>query len=169
VTIDKKTTNKRRVAVPVTCHPSLVTLFLLGAILFLATTDNDAQTAIKGHANGFTSVEYYAPPNETRAESRMSGAEAQPLAGGLLAVKQLKLETFSTNGASQVVAEAPECVYDMVNRTANSAGHLQLRNGDGKLRVEGDGFLWRQDDSSLTISNHVHMVIETGPEIAGGL
>ena len=161
MTSDEKMTNARRVKILVTRHPSLVTLCLLGAIIFLAATDNDAQTAIKGHANGFTSVEYYAPPNETRVKSRMSGAEAQPLAGGLLAVKQLKLETFSTNGAPQVVAEAPECVYDMVNRTANSAGHLQLRNGDGKLRVEGDGFLWRQDDSSLTISNHVDSVVKT--------
>ncbi len=157
-------------SVPVTRHPSLVTGFLvIVAFVFLAATDNEAQQAIKGHANGFNSVDYYAPPNETRVKSRMSVTEAQPLAGGLLAVKQLKLETFSTNGAPQVVAEAPECVYDQGNRTANSAGHLQLRNGDGKLRIEGDGFLWRQDDSSLTISNHVHMVIETGPELKAGL
>ena len=119
--------------------------------------------------SGFTSVEYYAQPNQTRVKSRMSGAEAQPLAGGQLAVKQLTLETFSTNGSPQVMVEAPECVYDMVNRTANSAGHLQLRSGDGKFHVEGDGFLWRQDDSWLTISNHFHMVIETEPEMNAGL
>ena len=145
----------------VTRHPSLVTgLLIAAAVLFLAVTECDAQMASVA-ANGFTSVEYYAQPNQTRVKSRMSGAEAQPLAGGQLAVKQLKLETFSTNGTPQVVVEAPECVYDMVNRTANSAGHLQLRSGDGKLRTEGDGFLWRQDDSSLTLSNNVYSVIKT--------
>ena len=36
----------------------------------------------------------------------------------------------------------------------------KLQTGDGKFRVEGDGFLWRQNDSFLTISNHVHTVIE---------
>ena len=91
----------------------------------------------------------------------MSGAEAQPLAGSLLAIKQLKMETFGTNGSPQVVVEAPECVYDTSLGVANSAGHLRLQNGDGKLRTEGDGFLWRQSDNSLTISNNVFTLIKT--------
>lgn len=160
MTSDKKIPGVRQVMFSVTCHLSLA-MFALGAILFLTVAGSSAQPAMAGHANGFTSAEYFAPPNETRVKSRMSGAEAQPLAGGQLAVKQLKLETFSTNGTPLVVVEAPECVYDMTSRTANSAGHVQLRNGDGKLRMEGDGFLWRQDDSSLTISNHVDSVVKT--------
>ena len=95
----------------------------------------------------------------------MSGAEAQPQPGGLLIIKQLKLETFNTNGKLEVVVNAPECVYDTLKGMANSAGHLQLRTGDGKIRVEGDGFLWRQSDSFLTISNHVRTVIENGAEM----
>ena len=102
-------------------------------------------------------------------KSRLSGADAQPLPGGLLVIKALKLETFNTNGSPQAVVEAPECVYDMRNGTASSPGHLQLRSADGKIRTEGDGFLWRQDASFLTISNHVHSVIETGPEMKTGL
>jgi hypothetical protein len=43
---------------------------------------------------------------------------------------------------------------------ANSPGHLQLQAGDGKFHVEGEGFLWRQNDSFLTISNNVRTVIE---------
>jgi hypothetical protein len=43
---------------------------------------------------------------------------------------------------------------------ANSPGHLQVQTGDGKFRVEGDGFLWRQSDSFLTISNNVRTVVE---------
>ncbi len=113
-----------------------------------------------GHASDFTSVEYYPAPNQTQIKTRLSGSEAQPEAGGLLVVKQLKLESFSTNGNPQAMVEAPECIYDTLHNTANSAGHLELRSGDGRIRTEGDGFLWRQNDSFLTISNHVRTVIE---------
>ena len=135
------------------------------AVLLFAAMENCAQQT----PGGFTSVEYFPQPNQTRMKTRLAGAEAQPLPGGLLVIKQLKLETFTTNGSPQAVVEAPECVYDTVHNTASSAGHLRLQSGDGKIRTEGDGFLWRQNDSFLTISNHVHTVIETGPEMNTGL
>jgi hypothetical protein len=135
------------------------------AILFFAAMENRAQQT----PGGFTSVEYFPQPNQTRMKSRLAGAEAQPLPGGLLVIKQLKLETFTTNGSPQAVVEAPECIYDTVHDMANSAGHLQLQSGDGKIRTEGDGFLWRQDDLFLTISNNVHTMIESGPEMKIGL
>ena len=90
----------------------------------------------------------------------MSGAEASPLPGGLLDVKKLKVETFNTAGRTELVVRAPQCTYAPLDGVASSAGHLELRSGDGKFRVEGDGFLWRQNESSLTISNHVHTVID---------
>jgi hypothetical protein len=140
------------------------------AALFISGARGLAQPGAASHARDFTSVKYYdAAPLQRQMKSRLSGAEAQPLPGGLLVIKQLKLETFTTNGSPQAIVEAPECVYDMRNGVANSAGHLQLQSGDGKIRVEGDGFLWRQDDSFLKISNNVHTVIETGPEMNTGL
>jgi hypothetical protein len=146
--------------------PKHLKLILSGlTVLFFAAMENRAQQT----PGGFTSVEYFAQPNQTQMKSRLSGAEAQPLPGGLLVIKHLKLETFNTNGSPQAIVEAPECVYDTQHNTANSAGHLQLQSGDGKFRTEGDGFLWRQDDSFLTISNHVHTVIEIGPEMNIGL
>jgi len=126
--------------------------------------DVSTQPDTAGRTRDFTSVEYYAQPKQTQMKTRLSGAEAQPLPGGLLVIKQLKLEMFNTNGSPQAVVEAPDCIYDTQGNTANSAGHLKLQSGDGKIRVEGDGFLWRQENSFLTISNHVHSVIETGPE-----
>jgi len=138
--------------------------FSISILLFISISNNRAQPAVASHARGFTSVEYYPVPLQQQMKSRLSGAEAQPEPGGLLVIKQLKLETFNTNGSPQAVVEAPECIYDAQHYTASSAGHLQLQNGDGKIRTEGDGFLWRQEDSFLTISNHVHTMIETGPE-----
>ena len=139
------------------------------AALFFFATHGLAQPVAASRAQGFTSVEYYPAPLQQQMKSRLSGASAQPEPGGLLVIQQLKLETFNTNGSPQAVVEAPECVYDTQQFTATSAGHLKLQNGDGKIRTEGDGFLWRQEDSFLTISNHVHTVIETGPEMNTGL
>jgi hypothetical protein len=123
-----------------------------------------AQSNAVSHANDFTSVEYYPTPHQQQMKSRLSGAEAQPLPGGLLAIKQLKLETFGLNGTPEIIVNAPECVYDQLNGIASSPGRLQVRTGDGKFHVEGEGFLWRQSDSFLTISNRVSTVIALGPE-----
>ena len=123
-----------------------------------------AQSNVVGHASDFTSVEYYPAPNQQQMKSRLSGAEAQPLPGGLLAIKQLKLETFGPDGKSEIVVNAPECIYDQSGGTASSAGRLQVQYQAGKIRVEGEGFLWRQGDSFLTISNRISTVLEFGSE-----
>ena len=123
-----------------------------------------AQSNTMSHASDFTSVEYFPAPNQQQMRSRLSGAEAQPLPGGLLAIKELKLETFGLDGQPEIVVNAPECTYDQLNGTASSPGRLQVQYQEGKIRVEGEGFLWRQSDSFLTISNRVSTVLELGPE-----
>ena len=91
---------------------------------------------------------------------RLSGAEALPLPGGLLDVRQLRVETFGTDGKPEMVVRAPQCTYAPLDGVANSAGRMEMQNGDGKFRVEGEGFLWRQGASSLTISNRVRTTID---------
>ncbi|MGO8838956.1 MAG: hypothetical protein ACLQAH_12400 [Limisphaerales bacterium] len=113
-----------------------------------------------GHATDFTTTEYYEPPHQQQVKSILSGAEAQPQPGGLLIIKQLKLRTFGLDGTPEKVVTAPECIYDTQGATASSAGPLQLQNVDGTFRVEGEGFLWRQTNSFLTISNNVRTWIE---------
>jgi hypothetical protein len=140
-------------------------VLIAGTILLFAAVQNErAQQDGVQHANDFTSVEYFEPPYQKQMKSRLSGAEASPQAGGLLVIKQLKLETFAVDGKLEMVVEAPSCTYDTLNATASSPGPLQLRTGDGKFRVEGEGFLWRQTNSFLTISNNVRSLIEMAPE-----
>ena len=153
-----------RLAIGVTGHLPPVTRTLVAAILLLlAATGVSAQTNILSHASDFTSVEYYPPPNQQQVKSRLSGAEAQPLPGGLLAIKQLKLEVFRPNGDPEIVVNAPECIYNQFEGTASSPGRLEVQTGDSRIRVEGEGFSWRQNDSFLTISNQVRTIIKTGP------
>ena len=145
--------------------PFIVSIFMALGFFAIAT---QAQQNLAGHANDFSSVDYWEAPHQQVMKSRLSGAEAQPQ-GQLLVIKQLKLEMFDTNGVTEVVVKAPDCVYDTLHSVASSPGHLWLESGDGKSHVEGDGFLWRQTNSFLTISNNVHTVIETTPEKKTGL
>ena len=114
-----------------------------------------------GHASDFTSVEYFEPPHQQLMKSRLSGAEAQPQAGGLLVIKQLKLETFDTNGMPGMIVKAPQCVYDTMHGVASSPGHLQLETADGKFPRRGRRFFVAASESILYISNNVQTVIET--------
>jgi hypothetical protein len=135
-------------------------LLALSAFFFISVSNDRAQQ--NGFsANDFTSVEYFDAPHQRQKKSELSGAAAQPLAGGLLVIKNLKLEMFDVDGKTNFIVEAPECVYDTIHQTADSSGHLQLRTGDGKFHVEGDGFFWRQTDQFLMISNNVRTVIES--------
>lgn len=142
--------------------PGRIKFWLAAAMIFFtAVAGNRAQQLPVGHASNFTSDIYFEQPNERQVKIRLSGAEASPLPGGLLEVKQLQIEKFSTNGVLQLQARAPQCTYAPLDGVASSAGRLELQTGDGKFRLEGGGFLWRQAESSLTISNNVRTVIET--------
>ena len=133
------------------------------AIFFFAGTSNHAQTMPAGHATGFTTESYYEAPHDQQVKIKLSGADASPLPGGLLDVKQMRVETFTVDGRPELVVRAPQCTYAPLDGgVANSAGHIKLQTADGKFQVEGDGFLWRQNDNVLTISNHVQTVMQSG-------
>jgi hypothetical protein len=136
-------------------------LSVVVALGFFAASAQQAPPT--GHSSDFSSVQYFEPPHQLLMKSRLSGIEAQPQ-GQLLLIKQLKLETFDSNGVPGLIVKAPECVYDTVRGLANSPGHLRLETADGSSHVEGDGFLWLQSNQKLYISNHVQTVIEPGPK-----
>ena len=132
-----------------------------GGLIFLAgPLDGFGQQEVLGNATDFTSDEYFQPPNQQRVKMRLTGTSASPLPGGILDITNLKIETFNLNGQTQAVVTAPECLYAQYDGVASSAGHLELRTADGKIDITGDGFLWRQSDNSLTISNNVHSVVK---------
>ncbi len=144
----------RRVTVPVTA--------LWMAILLVTAMDNHGQQIpAKFNSSDFNSVEYYSEaPHQQQIKRWLSGAEAQSLPGGLLLLKEVKIETFDLNGKLQLVAKSPECTYDPLNGIASSPEEVHMQAGDGQLQIDGKGFMWRQSDSFLTISNQVQTVIE---------
>ena len=141
--------------------PGMAKLYLaaVAAALVLAAVDNHAQQIPAAHAKDFTSHTYFEPPHEQQVKMKLSGAEAVPLAGFMWDVKQLHIETFDESGKLEMVVRAPQCSYAL-GGVASSPGRLELQAGDGKFRVSGVGFLWRQTESLLIISNDVHSVVE---------
>jgi len=127
-----------------------------GLAVWFAAAGVHAQQS--GHATNFTTTEYY--PDQKHVKSILSGSEAFSRPDQTLVVKQLKLQTFDPEGKPGMVLTAPECIYDEKHGTASSPGSLQVQNSVGTFRAEGQGFLWRQTNNFLTISNDVHTLIE---------
>jgi hypothetical protein len=115
-----------------------------------------------GSGTNVTSVMYFDPPNEQQIKVRLSGAEMSSLPGAMYDVKKLKIERFGEDGKLQAVAVAPECIYAPMDGVANSDGPLELTMEDGKMRLQGQGFQWQQEQSLLVISNRVHTIIKMG-------
>ena len=68
------------------------------AIFSIAAAGDSTQPLPVKHATDFTSSQYFEPPHGQQVKMKLSGAEALPLPGGLLDVRQLRVETFSTDG-----------------------------------------------------------------------
>jgi hypothetical protein len=139
----------------------LVKTIAASGLLFLSGfTGSYAQSDVLGHATDFSSDQYFEPPNQQRVKMRLTGTSASPLPGRALNITDLKIETFNLSGQTEAIVHAPECIYAPYDGLARSAGHLELQTANGKITITGDGFLWRQSDNSLTISNNVHTVIK---------
>jgi lipopolysaccharide export system protein LptA len=110
----------------------------------------------------YTYPQYHPPPNETQLKSLLKGARARPLdpQANRTLVTKASLENFETNGVSKLIVEAAECLSDKIQGTVNSSNALRVFTRDGKFFIEGIGFLWRQTNSFLFISNKVHTIAE---------
>ena len=144
--------------------PKQFWLVLAAMFLFIAVEMNRAQQMQAAHATSFSTDMYYDAPNEDKIKMRLSGSESLPLPGGYLDVKNMKVEQYSTNSILQLQAESPQCTLRYAESVADSPGHLEMRSGDGKVHISADGFLlvFKQDATSLILSNNVHTVIESG-------
>lgn len=99
-------------------------------------------------------LETHDPPYEAQVKTLLEGAKADMLPGGrLFLFTDAKLSSFNTNGALEMVAETPHCVFDSTAKTVSSDQHLQVWTADG-LFTEGKGFILQLTNSNLIISNH---------------
>ncbi len=102
----------------------------------------------------FTFPEY---DKQNRLRSLLVGMGARPQLDGRVAMEQLHLQTYTEDGLTNLVIVGTNCVFNPQTHLAWSPDRLRVRSADGRFVIEGVGFLWRQTDSHLTISNQVHI------------
>ncbi len=129
--------------------------FLVASLLLVAFN----AAALEG--SNFSTSEYFPGTNYTKLWHKLSAAQARSLPGNRQLLTNVKLQAFKVTGELELVIEVPECVYDQTNKTVGSPGSLQVQSGDGRFRIAGDGFLYRQGESRVVISNRVHATVET--------
>ncbi|MBI3850667.1 MAG: hypothetical protein HY298_10410 [Verrucomicrobia bacterium] len=130
---------------------------LLAAFVLLVVTLHGQQRGVV--ISKFRFAEPYDPPLQNQTKYLLMGAEGRALGEGKVLLKEFRMETFARNGDRQTISSAPECVYDTINRTVSSAGPMQMQTADGKFFIQGEGFLLRQTNLSLVISNKVETTI----------
>jgi lipopolysaccharide export system protein LptA len=136
--------------------PGVFLVLALGVLLSAGPARG--QRVLEG--KGFKFAEYFDPPHETQMKSLLEGAKGQPLPEGRIQITGAKRQSFRENGEPEMTVEAPECVFDQGQKSVSSSGPFHLRTGDGKLYLEGEGFLWLLADSSLFVSNRVHTIVQ---------
>jgi len=116
-----------------------------------------------GAAGAFRVPEYYDKENASKLKSLLTGTAAAPQPDGTLRLATVQLVTFDLNGKTNLVFTGTNCVLDARHRIVYSADALAMRTGDGRLYVSGVGFLFRQTNSHVIISNQVHTIIKGAP------
>lgn len=142
-----------------TTRLSLWASAIVGLCWLAADGAAQTQTVPVVTVSGFSASGYHPAPNHTRLKFQITGARAQPEAGNRVRVTEARVQSFRVSGEPEMIIIAPDCVYNPSQRTATSPGRLEVRTGDNRFSVEGEGFLWRGDESTLTISNQVRSVI----------
>ncbi|MCL5097004.1 MAG: hypothetical protein M1608_05650 [Candidatus Omnitrophica bacterium] len=146
-------------------HPALIglgknglTALAASALLVLANPwAVPSQTSEAAIVKEFKIPDYY--PNTQNLKTLLIGAEAKFQINQPIPIKGLLIETYASDGKTNLIIQAADCIYNTENQTASSNGHLQMRTADGRFHLEGDGFLWRQTESKLVVSNRVCTMI----------
>lgn len=95
----------------------------------------------------------------SQLKSLLQAAEAQSRTPTLVEARGVRIETYQTNGVTNLVVTAPHCTLDLDQRTAASPGRLEARTGDGRFFIEGTGFLCQLTNARITMTNGVRTVI----------
>lgn len=133
-------------------------VWVLFAICNLLTL---GQETIPGRIKDFSLPEYFSPPNENQLRSLLQGAEAELRPDNTIVIYKLHAITFRQTGELELEINAPVCHYNPADHVAYSSNALEVRTGDSRLKVRGEGFLWQQHEAILIISNHVHCILRT--------
>lgn len=115
--------------------------------------------------SNFKIIERFSPkemlPGQTnQTKTVLTGAKARQQPGGLILVDQMRIDSLQPDGGTNIIARAPECVFDFVERVAQSTGRLEVASADGQYRISGQqGFACWLTNTYIILSNHVRTEI----------
>jgi lipopolysaccharide export system protein LptA len=139
----------------ITHHAFRITI----AALFIYTLSSGFVAAQTAEGSDFKATgEFFDPPNERQMQNLIESARWRHQ-GSETVLYDVKVQKFRTNGAVELIIEAPESFYDETRKAVNSPGPVQFRTGDGQFNLSGVGYLWLQTNSTLYISNQVKTVV----------
>jgi lipopolysaccharide export system protein LptA len=131
------------------------------AVIFFAAACVHAQVPQEAKSiRGFRKVFYRTTAQAKIPEAVCTGAEANPLTGSQIQVKDFQLETLRDGQTTQFTAKSPECMIDVKEEYASSPGALQGFTANTNFYIQGVGFLCTKSNSLLVISNQVETRIE---------
>ena len=94
----------------------------------------------------------------------LTGAKGQPVTNDVYLITTMRLEHYELDGRTNLIALAPECLFNNDTRVAWSTGRLEIIGLDGDVHVEGHrGFRAFMTNSTLIISNRVRTIIRQNP------
>lgn len=148
-------------------HWRLRTAFAFtGALALLLAVPLFAQIRQGFRGSGSKYPEFYplqpgTGPQTNRLKGMFFGSEWQHLSNKVFRVNGMKIEHYEWAGTTNLVATAPECLFDAEARIAWSTGRLDIVGMSGALTIRGQrGFFARMRESTLMISNDVRTTIQ---------
>jgi hypothetical protein len=143
--------------VPLFC---LVSVFCFVLSLALAV-DLPVGNSMKGFK---APLQYFDPPHELQVQTYLEGSESEMGPNGTVILHGARLLTYHEDGTIEMIATAPQCIYDTRQRTVSSTGELQVQTVESGLAFwhQGVGFLY-QTNTVLIISNQVETIVTGTP------
>ena len=138
-------------------------LFLTIAVAFVAATMLlRAQLPQRAAAKGFQYA--WHDPKDLKAKALFSGATASQVTGSQMRITDfgMKILRDGQSNAVELIAQAPDCLFDRATSLASSAGPIKAYTATTNLYIEGVGFFCQQSNGLMIISNKVQTTIHKG-------
>ena len=92
----------------------------------------------------------------------LSGEKALFLEDGIMSLSNPRLVSITTEGKTNLIFNASECLYNQETKTISSLGQLSLSTADGQMQLSGSGFSGSLVGPTLSISTNVQAKLKKG-------
>ena len=107
-----------------------------------------------------TELEAAGRSHTNQLKGLLTGEEGELISTDSILVRTMQLEHYAVDGRTNVVARAPECLFNPHTRLAWSTGRLEITALEGRFFIESnEGFEGSLTNTSLILSNRVRTVL----------